>query len=169
MPRPMHTHLLECRTIARPTALIQSSFSYSAAQCSAQVQGGEGPNPTTIAHYHTTEVIALPYLPAAPAPAAPQSPCIHTCTHLVRVCDEVHVLVGGADLKGVRLVDRVLRALNGQALVHLYDAARLCVLRARRGGRTSGGGRGGAQTHGCEGLVLRGRASCTAQRREAGR
>lgn len=48
----------------------------------------------------------------------------------VGVCDEVHGFRVRGYLKGVRLVDDVLRALDGQALLHLDHAPRDRVLRA---------------------------------------
>jgi len=53
---------------------------------------------------------------------------------LVRVGHEEHRLVGRAELEGVRPVDGVLGALDGEAAVDVDDPARGGVLRVREGG-----------------------------------
>ncbi len=47
------------------------------------------------------------------------APCSLPTAHLVAVRDEEHAVVCGGDLKGMRLVDDVLRALDRQALLDL--------------------------------------------------
>lgn len=66
-----------------------------------------------------------------------------SAARLIAVGDEVHVGVVRGHLKRVRPVDRVLRALDRQALAHLDHAPRLRALRGREGRRQGAEGRVG--------------------------
>ena len=114
--------------MARPTALIQSSLSCGAGrwQRSTSLERGTAAQSVAVAAEVGAGVLEVPRR----ASARVRVVCAHPQLYLVAVCDEVHVLVSGGDLKGVRPVDGVFCPLDAQAAVDLDHAAWLAGLRA---------------------------------------
>ncbi len=94
--------------MARPTALIQSSFS-----CNSAERKQASTRPALRAQRAAREGEWGPAKVHVVRPGP----------HLFRVCDEEHALCLRGNLEREGLVDRVLGALDRQALVHLRPGA----------------------------------------------